>query len=69
MKAVKGYDKDYYRQTAPVVMEFEDIAQAAEYIAKKYGQPVEDMTHSIMNETNCDAIYFDDGTVILLEFT
>ena len=70
MKAVKGYEKNYYMQEteAPSVKEFDTIQQAAEYLANKYGTSVEYMTSSIMSSTNCDAIYFDDGSVIIYEF-
>lgn len=70
MKAVKGYTKDYYRNgmSAPVILEFDNIGAAAEYLAKKHGLNEEYAAESIINDTNCDAIWFDDGTVILYEF-
>jgi len=66
MKAVPGYTKDDYRK-APVVLDFSTIAAAAEYLAQKYNQSIQDMEAAILNDTNCDAIYFDDGSVILNE--
>lgn len=66
MKAVKGYKKDDYRN-APTVLEFETIEQAAEYLANKHNQSVNYMIRSIKDDTNCDAIYFNDGSVILRE--
>lgn len=66
MKYVKGYTKDDYRN-APTVLEFETIEQASEYLANKYKQSAEYMIRSIKDDTNCDAIYFDDGSVILRE--
>ena len=70
MKAVKGYTKDYYLKetSAPIVKEFDTISQAAAYLAEKHGASVEYMTNSIMNDTNCDAIYFADGSVIIYEY-
>ena len=67
MEAVKGYDKESYRQRCPVVKEFDSIQNAAEYLAQKYNSTVEKMTDSIMNDTNCDAVYFPDGSVVLCE--
>ena len=69
MKAVRGYTKDNYRKetAAPIVKEFTTIDQAAAYLAKKYGACAEYMTRSIMDDTNGDAIYFEDGTVIIYE--
>lgn len=69
MKAVRGYTKDDYQKetNAPIVKEFDTIAQAAAYLAKKHSASVEYMTSSIMNDTNCDAIYFEDGSVIIFE--
>ncbi len=70
MKAVKGYTKDHYRkiENAPVVKEFATISEAAEYLAQKHRSSTEYMVNSIMNDTNCDAIYFPDDSVILYEF-
>ncbi len=69
MKSVKGYSKEYYKNRSPVAKEFETIENAAEYLASKYGSTVKKMKDSILNDTNCDAVYFEDGTVILCEFT
>lgn len=68
MKAVKGYTKEDYRNSAPVVKDFETIEKASEYLASKYNQSKEYMTRSILDDTNCDAIYFNDNSVIILEF-
>ena len=67
MKAVKGKEKSYYLDQAPIAKEFDTIEQAAKYLADKYNSSVEYMTHCIMDETNRDAVYFFDGTVVLLE--
>ena len=68
MKAVKGYTKDSYRNLAPIAKEFITIDKAAEYLANKYNESKEYMTRSILDDTNGDAIYFDDNSVIILEF-
>ena len=68
MKAVRGYEKSYYIQRCPVAKEFETVQLAAEYLAEKYNATTESMIDSIMNDTNCDAVYFPDGTVVLCEF-
>ena len=66
MKAARGYTKDSYRQSAPSTTEFQSIEAAAEYLAKRWPEHSADFyTESIMNDTNCDAIYFEDGSVIL----
>lgn len=69
MKAVTGYSKDDYRKetSAPIVKEFDTIAQAAAYLAEKHNASVEYMTSCIVNDANCDAIYFPDGSVVLFE--
>lgn len=69
MKAVKGYTKDSYRQSAPSTTEFQSIEAAAEHLAKMWPEHNADFyAKSIMNDTNCDAVYFEDGSVILLGF-
>lgn len=68
MKAVKGYDKESYKATAPIAKEFETIEKAAEYLSNKYKMDKEYMVRSIKDDTNCDAIYFEDNSVIILEF-
>lgn len=68
MKAVRGYKKSDYKKMSPKVLEFETVQAAAEYLAKKHGEPTESMVRSIKNDTNCDAIYFDDDSCLLLEF-
>ena len=69
MKAPKGYTKDYYRKeiNAPVVKEFDTIEAAAIYLSEKHNASVKHMTSSIMNDTNCDAVYFPDGSAIVYE--
>lgn len=70
MKAIEGFSKeDYKKEKAPVILEFDTIEKAAEYLAKKYNQSVEQMIKCIKDDTNCDAIYFNDNTVILKELT
>lgn len=69
MKAVKGYTKDDYRNAsnAPVVLEFPSIQAAATYIAEKYDCHIEIAFEGILNDTNADAIYFEDNSVILYQ--
>lgn len=67
MRAVRGYKKSDYQKMSPNVMEFDSIQEAAEYLAEKHSQSVEYMVQSIKDDTNCDAIYFEDGSVVLLE--
>ena len=69
MKAVKDYTKDYYRKatSAPIIKEFAAIEAAAIYLSEKHNTSVNHMISSIMNDTNCDAVYFPDGSVILYE--
>lgn len=66
MKAVKGYTKEDYMR-GPVNKEFASIDAAAEYLANKYHSNPEYMRESILNDTNCDAVYFPDGSVIITE--
>lgn len=66
MKAAKGYSKEDY-QKSPVVLEFETIEKAAEYLEEKYNQDKGDMIKAIKDDANEDAVYFEDGTVILNE--
>lgn len=67
MKYVKGYTKADYR-IGDVVREFDTMEAAAEYIAQKYGKSTEWAIEGIMNDTNCDAVYFDDGSVVINEY-
>ena len=69
MKAVREYTKDYYRKeiNAPIVKEFSTIEAAVVYLAEKHGANMEDMVSNITNDTNCDAVYFPDGSVIVYE--
>lgn len=70
MRAAKCFDKSDYINpaNAPCIKEFATIANAAEYLAEKYNEPVERMTAAIMNDTNADAFYFADGSVVIYEF-
>lgn len=69
MKAVRGYTKDDYRKSSPSTKDFQSIEAAAEYLKKKWPERSADFyIESIMNDTNCDAVYFEDGSVILLGF-
>ena len=70
MKAVRGYSKEYYRdpERAPIILEFTTIDAAAKHLAEKHGHSFDYMKLSVLDDTNCDAIFFDDGTVILYEF-
>lgn len=67
MKAVKGYSKEYYRNLY-AHKEFSSVDSAAEYLSKRYDQSKGHLAESILNDTNCDAIYFDDNSVILYVF-
>lgn len=66
MKAAKGHTKEDYRN-APNILEFGTIEHAGKYLADKYNQSIECMIERIKDDTNCDAIYFEDGNVILYE--
>lgn len=70
MKAVNGFTKEQYKNevlAGGYIREFDTVKEAAEYLAKKYDQTTEKMTENIMNDTNSDAIYFDDGSTLLCE--
>ena len=69
MKAVRGYSKEYYRDSerAPVILEFATVIAAARYLAEKYNGSVENMERFVLNDGNCDSVVFDDGSVILYE--
>ncbi len=71
MKAIKGCTKEQYKEelAGGVIKEFETIQEAAKYLAGKYNSTVEYMERSIADDTNCDAIYFEDGSVLLCEFS
>ena len=68
MKAVKGYTKEHYKSIAPTTKEFDTIEKASEYLANKYKESKVKMIKAIKDDTNCDAIYFEDKSVIILEF-
>ena len=69
MKTVIGYTKDSYKRSAPSATEFLSIEAAAKYLAERWPEHNADFyTKSIINDMNCDAIYFEDGSVILLGF-
>lgn len=73
MKAVKGYSKGDYINNAKSSgmnsLEFSTVEAAAEYVAAKYNKTsIIEAKEAILNDTNCDAICFDDGSVILYEF-
>ena len=67
MKYVKGFKKDDYLR-GDVNKEFDTMEQAAKYYSEKHGISIEDAIERIKNDTNCDAIYFDDGSVIINEY-
>lgn len=68
MKAVKGYSKDYYKkecaQEGGEAFEFSSMDQAAEHLANMGGYTLEAARAGIENDTNCDWIYFEDGSVL-----
>ena len=68
MEASRGYSKEDYKK-APVNLEFPTIDAAAEYLAAKHDSTEEAMRACIQDDTNCDAVVFEDGSVILNEYT
>lgn len=78
MKAANGCEKEYYRTStnAPIVKEFSKLGDAIEYLATKYNVSMDfeeradfmiKTAANIVDDANCDAIYFPDGSVILYE--
>lgn len=67
MKAVKGYTKESYIENAPKHKEFKNIDLASKYLTTQYPTSLYDAILSILDDTNCDAIFFDDGSVVLIE--
>ena len=70
MKAVKGYTKNDYiaickEEEGGEVFNFKSMCEAVEYIAKFLpGSSKKEAVARIINDTNCDWIVFDDGSVI-----
>lgn len=76
MKQVKGYDKEYYikecKEDGGSPVEFCDLYEAAQALCKYLktrGWDEADLSQgeaedSILNDTNCDWILMDDGTVL-----
>lgn len=68
MKAVEGYKKDFYKQECwnigGDVIEFPSIQKAAKNLSKLTGFSEDVAVESILDDTNCDWIAFDDGSVI-----
>ena len=70
MKAVKGYTKSDYiaickEEEGGEVFNFKSMDKAAEYIVKFLpGSSKKEAVAGIINDTNCDWIVFDDGSVI-----
>lgn len=69
MKAVKGYTKHDYimicKEESGEVFSFASIDEAAGYFSM-FGHelPTDVALDGILNDTNCDWIVFDDGSVI-----
>lgn len=68
MKAVKGYTKEYYKteciEEGGEPFEFNSLSEAAGHLANMGGYTVEVAKQGIENDTNCDWILFEDGSVI-----
>lgn len=68
MKAVKGYSKEYYKkeciEEGGEPFEFNSLGEAASHLANMGGYAVEVAKQGIENDTNCDWILFEDGSVI-----
>jgi len=47
--------------------EFRCLDDAANYIASKYGQNTGKIKDDILDDRNCDALVFEDGSVIIYE--
>ena len=63
MKAVKGYTKNDYiaickEEEGGEVFNFKSMCEAVEYISKK------EAVARIINDTNCDWVFFEDESVI-----
>lgn len=68
MKAVKGYTKHDYimicKEEGGEVFSFASIDEAAGYFSSRHELPTDVALDGILNDTNCDWIVFDDGSVI-----
>lgn len=68
MKAVKGYTKEDYRkeciEEGGEVFEFNSCSEAAQHLANMAGYTAEIAEEGIKNDTNCDWIIFEDGSVL-----
>lgn len=68
MKAVKGYTKEYYKaeciEEGGEPFEFSSFEEAARHLAYMGRYSVEIAKQGIENDTNCDWIFFEDGSVI-----
>ena len=70
MKAVKGYTKNDYiaickEEEGGEVFNFKSMCEAVEYIAKFLpGSSKKEAVARIINDTNCDWVFFEDESVI-----
>lgn len=70
MKAVKGYTKNDYiaickEEEGGEVFNFKSMCEAVEYIAKFLpGSSKKEAVAGIINDTNCDWVFFEDESVI-----
>lgn len=70
MKAVKGYTKNDYiaickEEEGGEAFNFKSMCEAVEYIAKFLpGSSKKEAVARIINDTNCDWVFFEDETII-----
>ena len=74
MKSAKGYTKENYttrcEKSGGTVIHFESMKNAVEYYRILYPQRTEsEAEKAIRNDTNCDWIVFDDGSVLICEYS
>ncbi len=74
MRSVKGYTKDDYttrcEKLGGKVINFESMKNAVEYYRKLYPQKTEsDAEKVIRNDTNCDWIVFEDGSILVCDYS
>lgn len=68
MRAVKGYTKEDYLKNAKKskTREFANMEEAVKYVSRVFKMDKQTAQKSIENDTNCDMIYFEDGSVIVI---
>ncbi len=73
MVAVIGYSKQYYIDDCinhnGKVVSFASLEEAISFMKKKYNVTTDDAKNSILNDTNCDWIVFEDNTVIFRNYS